>query len=159
QTASAVFWTLVQMVSDNLGSRRSAIDEQFHPLRLAGSVATRGDLHPFFSWDCFGCANGDRVAGPKAFDDKKEPALVQLKFCPVKSDICAVTAMADDAVGKAGRNFEPEGNRVLLPGRKLACRTRESDFFVPVKFNRLAGFARDWSVAANGGAEVGWADS
>src|SRR5262249_13702020 len=87
EAVAAILGTLVQMVSDYFGGAELAIDEQLQSLRLAGAIATRGDLHPLLGWNGFARANGEGITGPEAFDHEKEPALIQIKLGSVETDI------------------------------------------------------------------------
>src|SRR5712664_4082971 len=73
----------------------------------------------------------------------------------MKAGVRPLTVMKNDGIRQGGWNFEPETNRVLIPGLQTAHEIGEGNFVVTIEMNRLARMARNESVATDCCAEIG----
>src|SRR5207249_11689921 len=76
----------------------------------------------------------------------------------MKTGVSPLTIMKNHGIRQGGWNFEPEINRVLIPGLQTAGEIGEGDFVVAIEINGLARMARKEGVASDGSAEVSWGE-
>ena len=121
RVAAAARDVLGEMVADDFGARRAAVDEQAEAGGAARAVVGDGDVNPFVERERIEGADRNRIAGPEVNERPFRAAVLDQEFVAAAAGVGprARTVEHDGALLRVGR-LNPEGNRERLVAREVA---------------------------------------